>query len=249
MDETGLLSPVEEGWLRYARDVVGDLDHRRECALLGGSPDHPGVDAPDLRWPGYLGERAAPGRSILCVGAVHREFASGSLRAHHRDRLVDATRAWAGGRLDDQGYLAASRSVYLAGLHGWPVGTHLRQVADALGLDVFDLVFTNAARCQVPELPPELPRASATKVALQDLCLGRFPITPLVRLVRPRLLLFISSHAYDVSVASGDVADVPRVCMHQRNGLLVRSSTMSGAVAAEAQTSPVVQPDRTVATP
>jgi hypothetical protein len=100
MDDNGTLSPVEEGWLHYARDVVGDLEHRRQCAGLGGSPDHPGVDAIDLRWPGYLGERATPGRTILCVGAVHREFASGSLRPHHRDRLVEATRAWAAGRLD-----------------------------------------------------------------------------------------------------------------------------------------------------
>jgi hypothetical protein len=136
--------------------------------------------------------------------------------------LVEATRAWAAGRLDDQRYLGATRGVYLAGLHGWPVGTHFRHVAEALGLDVFDLVFINAARCQFPELPPELPQAAVTKVALQDLCLSRFPLKPLLSLLRPRVLLFTSSHAYDVSVASGDIGDTVSVCMHQRNGLLVR---------------------------
>lgn len=216
------LSAIEQAWLSYAREVVGDDAHRQECALAGGSPAHPGVDATDLRWPGYLGERAKFRDNVLCVGNVHREFASGALRSFHRDRLVDATRAWRDGGMDDAEFLAATRRVYLAGLNGWAVGNHIRYVVAALGRDLLDVVFTNAARCQYPEIPPPLPRPAATKVALQHLCLARFPLTGLVSMLQPRLVVFTSASAHDAAATLEGGLGTTTVCMHQLNGLLVR---------------------------
>jgi hypothetical protein len=120
------VTEAEAAWLAYARAVLSDLEHRRECAALGASPEHPGVDATDLRWPGYLGADYVAGEGALCVGNVHRNFASGRITSSDRDRLVAATRGWRDGLVHDTDYLDAVRSVYLAGFAGWTVGKHLR---------------------------------------------------------------------------------------------------------------------------
>ena len=57
------------------------------------SPEHDGVDAVDLRWPGYLGAEYRRG-GVVCVANVHRDFASGGFGATAAVKLVDDTRAW-----------------------------------------------------------------------------------------------------------------------------------------------------------
>lgn len=84
---------VETGWLAYARSVVSDREHIARCAAKGGSPEHDGVDAVDLRWPGYLGAEYRRG-GVVCVANVHRDFASGGFGATAAVKLVDDTRAW-----------------------------------------------------------------------------------------------------------------------------------------------------------
>lgn len=217
-----VLSPLEIEWLAYARDVLSDEEHLAACRRIGGSPDHPGVDATDLRWPGYLGKDARAGSCMLVVSNVHRDFASGGVSPQLRDQLVVATRAWRSRELDDDGYLDAVRAVYHAGLSRWRVGVHIRYVARVLGLTLQQVIYTNAARCQFPELPPAIPAASATKVRLQQLCLRRFPIARLARAGQPSLILFTSTSAYDEAVRLGDHSGVPEVCMHQLNGTLAR---------------------------
>lgn len=223
---------MEQEWLRYARTVVSNLEHQRACAIAGGSPAHPGVDATDLRWPGYLGERAELGRCVLAMGNVHRNFASGALTTAHRDRLVSATRGWRDGVVDDEAYLAATRAVYTAGLAGWTVGKHLRFVLRTLGLDVSALAYVNAARCQYPEVPPVLPGAAATKLRLQALCLRSFPLADLVAFLQPRLVLFTSTSAFDATEAAEVGSDTGRrrVCLHQLNGTLARELRLANVV-------------------
>jgi hypothetical protein len=226
MTTAPLTTTLDDGWLDYAREVVGDGTHRALCERAGGSPEHPGVDATDVRWPGYLGERVMRGTGLLCVGNIHRDFASGNLRSWHRDQLVDATRGWRDGSVDDASYLAAVRRVYLAGLSGWRVGLHIGHVVEALGLDLLQVAYVNAARCQYPEVPPTMAAAPQIKVRLQRLCLQRFPVDRLVRLLDPRLVLFTSTTAYDAAVELEGSLGVTTVCMHQLNGLLARPLTI-----------------------
>lgn len=225
------LTTREVAWLAYARNVLGDEQHRSRCAAVGGSPLHPGVDDPDLRWPGYLGFAAADGACLLAVGNVHRNFASGRITGALRDELLTATRGWAEGRVTDAAYLSATRNVYGAGLAGWTVGTHIRFAVAAFGLGTDSLVYLNAAKCQYPEIPPKLARTSSTKVALQRLCLARFPLSDLVTTLQPRAVLFSSTTAYDLSVdIHGQVAGRRAVCFHQLNGTLLRPLRLNGGL-------------------
>lgn len=222
------LSTAEAPWLAYAREVLTDSKHLDACWAMGGSPNHPGVDATDLRWPGYLGAQARPGEMVVAVGNIHRNFASGTLGVSHRDQLVRATRGWRDGTVSDVEYLAETRAVYLAGLTAWTVGKHLRYALGVLGLDLRSIAYLNAARCQFPELPPALPGGSRIKPALQRLCLSRFPLGDLAGFLRPRFTLFTSTSAYDAALDSHDDEDSLRVCLHQLNGTLARPLTVDG---------------------
>ena len=213
---------VTRTWLTYAREVLADPAHLAECAQLGGSPDHPGVDAPDLRWPGYLGSAVSRGTGALVVGNIHRNFASGTVSVKDRDRLVEVTRNWRDGIVDDETYLTIVRDVYLIGLNAWPLGRQVRFAALGLGLSFDKVTYVNAARCQYPEVPPALHTARLTKPALQRLCLDRFPISRLVADLEPELLLFTSVTAFD-KAAQGLSSDARiRVSLHQFTGQLTR---------------------------
>jgi hypothetical protein len=221
---------VTDAWLTYAREVVADRTHRTDCANLGGSPQHPGVDATDLRWPGYLGAGVCRGTGALVIGNIHRNFASGTVDIKDRDRLVEATRSWRDGLVDDDTYLAIMRDVYLIGLNGWPLGRQVRFAATGLGLSLDKIAYVNAARCQYPEIPPALPDARLTKPALQRFCLDRFPISRLVRDLEPELLLFTSVTAFD-KAAQGLISDARiRVSLHQFTGQLTRPLHLPDAV-------------------
>jgi hypothetical protein len=223
-------SELEHNWLAYAREVLTDTTHRSACAAAGGSPAHPGVDAKDLRWPGYLGAGARRGHTVLAIGNVHRNFASGTLGVADRDLLVTVTRGWRDRQRSDSEYLAGVRQVYLAGLNGWRVGTHLRYALDVLGLDLSAIAYTNAARCQYPEIPPRLPRAAQTKLAVQAMCLRRFPIARLVDMLAPRAVLFTSTSAFDAATSVGPTGDTPWVCLHQFSGRLTRPARLASGV-------------------
>jgi hypothetical protein len=126
-----MLSEAEGRWLDYAWSVVATPErHRTACTANGGAIPGPGrVEGNDLRWPGYLGEHYRPGRSVLCVGAVHRE-GTAALQAGDRviaetDRaLVEGAREWLGtGRSahSDERYLERLRAAYVRALPSWSV--------------------------------------------------------------------------------------------------------------------------------
>lgn len=213
-------SDLETGWLAYARSVVSAKEHIASCAAKGGSPDHPGVDAVDLRWPGYLGAEYRRG-GVLCVANVHRDFASGGFGATAAVKLVDGTRKWSDGAMTDSVYLGANRGAYSVGLRKWTVGSRVGAVLAALRTPVEAIAYTNAARCQYPEVPPVLPRAGETKKKLVKLCVARFPIGDLVRTLEPAVVLFTSVVAYDESQHSID-SRVVIVAFHQWYGNLTR---------------------------
>jgi hypothetical protein len=217
-----------KAWLAYAREVVGDQPHLDECAALGGSPLHPGVDAVDLRWPGYLGAAVSRGTGALVIGNIHRNFASGAVGVKDRDRLVEVTRGWRDGLVDDVTYLTIVRDVYLMGLHGWPLGRQVRFAATGLGLSFDKVIYVNAARCQYPEIPPALHGARLTKPALQRLCLNRFPVSRLIADLQPELLLFTSVSAFDTASAELASDTRARVSLHQFTGQLTRPLMIAG---------------------
>jgi hypothetical protein len=208
-------------WLAYAREVVGDQQHIAECARLGGSPKHPGVDAVDLRWPGYLGSGFSGGSGVLIVSNIHRHFASGPVGRSDRDRLVQVTRQWRDRRVDDDTYLNISEEVYLAGMRRWAVGRQLRYLTAALGISLNQVAFVNAARCQYPEIPPALAKPKETKIALQLLCLRRFPVSDLVSGLKPSVVLFTSTVAFDQAAQLSHGPQLS-VCIHQLSGQLTR---------------------------
>ena len=219
-----VVADVEAAWLTYSRAVLGDDEHRRQCTRLGGSPAHPGVDSSTLRWPGYLGVDARIGECVLVVSNIHRDFASAGVSATLRDRLIEVTDAWSRGLCGDDEYLAAVRAVYETGLARWTVGRHVRHVTTALGHSARQIAFTNAARCQFPEVPPPVPAAGRVKRQLQALCLQRFPVDRLVEILEPLLVLFTSTEAFELHTSSGRTAgrSVPMILMHQLNGRLLR---------------------------
>ena len=67
---------------------------------------------------------------------------------------------WRDGDLDDDEWLGHLRAVYSAGFTShWAVGRIIRGLRTRIGLEVAELAYVNAARCQIVENP--LPRRSA----------------------------------------------------------------------------------------
>lgn len=180
----------------------------------GWSPEHPGVDATDLRWPGYLGRSYGPG-GVLCVATIHRDFASGGVGPEIRDSLVTGTRQqWKDERVSDAEYLSVVRRCYTHGLNRWTVGTNLGAALRLLGVGIEEICYTNAARCQYPEIEPKAPDAGAIKLRLVKLCLGRFPIAELAKADQASTVLFTNVTAYD-QVAPTLPDEVTPVSIHQ----------------------------------
>lgn len=224
---------LESNWLEYCRSVLTDQDHIAACSLAGGSPEGPGVDATDLRWPGYFGREYKANQSVLVVSNVHRNFASHHVTVVQRDLLVNTTRLWRDRQVSDAHYLAGVRSVYEAGLSGgWKVSVHLRKTLSEMGLDVTEIAYVNAARCQYPE-GQETTDASKSvdrkrKKGLQKDCLKRFPIRDLEVMLRPRVVLYMSLTAYTEAESSAPEDAVMRVCFNQLNGNLSRTASWKG---------------------
>ena len=204
------LTPWEHWWLGYARRLLADEGHRTACAGIGGSrpSDVPAIDDPDLRWPGYLGRAYRPG-GVLCVGKVHRNFRSGSLPADLGGSLVDATREFSAGTLSDAGYLAAVRAAYAVGLAGaWRVGETFSHALGPLGVDVDEIVYVNAARCQFPQpAPSDLSKRRQDDLVRLCLRATEYPITELVAALRPSLVLIMPVVAYELT---SDLVDTTR---------------------------------------
>lgn len=191
-------SEVEDRWLEYAWAVLNTPDrHRAECIAGGGAVPGPGrVDGNELRWPGYLGARYEPGRSVLCVGAVHREA---TLELHadpviaSTDReFIDVARAWLrSGRsaASDAEYLDGLRAAYVRALPSWSRWKrHFRPlVEDYLGMDRTQIAWANLAKCRV-----SIDRGSKQRAAegvLTPMCQRQYPMADLVEASRPVAVL------------------------------------------------------------
>lgn len=220
------MTDLEADWLQYARRLLHDEAHIRACANAGGSPAHPGVDDTQLRWPGYLGRDYRDG-GVLCVANVHRDFASGGAGTAVRDGIVDSTRRWKDGDLDDAGYLNAARSAYVRGLRAWTVGGRLGNALEILDAPIEAIAYTNAAKCQFPETEPKIPKAGAIKTGLIRLCVAQNPLTDLVGLLRPAVVLVTAVNAWDASGLDGRQG---AVCFHQYYGNLTRPCAVGGEI-------------------
>lgn len=203
-------SGLTQQWLAYARRIVADENHRAECAALGGSSDDPELNGVDLRWPGYLGEDYRIG-GLLCVANIHRGFLSGGLAGDRAlvDDTVASTRGWRDRQVDDDDWLFAVRAMYAKGLAngGWDVARHFAFAYESLGERATSIAYSNTARCQHPTAAPK---------RLLAICLKRFPLTDLVRLLGPRLVLTSSPVAFEHLCGS-----CPLVYFHQRYGTLL----------------------------
>lgn len=216
-----------EHWMAWACEVVSDIDHARRCDRIRSTarpdalrPDEVAADAPDLRWPGVVGEHYEPG-GLLCISNVHTRFQSAGLKgaADLVSSTVEAHRSWSAGRLDDERWLTALRAMYRAGLSpgGWRVGSGYRAAWAQLGEDADTIAYVNAARCQWDGLNP--PRA------LYDVCLRDLPLDPLLSILCPRLVLTTSAAVHERWSA---LDEVPVVYFHQLNGTLLRPVDLPG---------------------
>lgn len=190
-----------EDWLEYCRSVVRDGEHLAECAAAGGSvpgdPDGRGrVVYPEARWPGSLGKDYQSG-GLLWLNIVHEDLGQLGLRAE-ADAYAAATALWRvadrADRAADDGYLTAQRRMYSAGLVTWNVRSLIHRVAvEALGFELDELVYANAARCQV------LIRTDGRHGKVQDglvgLCQGWLPISRLIDDLKPAVVIYTSKEA------------------------------------------------------
>jgi hypothetical protein len=210
---------LETEWLFYARRLLADKGHIAKCDLALGPEAVWLSDADDLRWPGYLGSEYRPG-GLLLVATVHREFASGRppLPAELTQRLVDCTRAWRDGALDDDTWLGVLRDVYALGLaHHWAVGRLIRALENRAPFDVHDVAYVNAARCQLVENPPLAHRAEIIKRVVA-LCAIAYPVAALLELLQPGAVI-ISKGAFDATNGALD-RTVPLFVVDQRQLVL-----------------------------
>jgi hypothetical protein len=224
------LTHTEEAWLRYAHTLADDQEHLDACKDLGGSPDGPEFDPnhtldPDLRWPGYLGRDYSSGR-VLCVATVHRDFETNGAGTQVRADIVDATRGLRDRTISDGDYLASVRRGYEAGLLKWIVGGNLGVALGALDVPLTAIAYVNAARCQYPEDRDHLPDKAAkqaakaagdkVKAAVLKLCWTAYPITRLVEILDPRVVVFANAPTFDRAKPDLDRrGGVAAVCIHQ----------------------------------
>lgn len=219
---------LEQEWLAYARTLLHDEDHLRECAEAGGSPSSPLLDPmcsldPDLRWPGYLGRSYRKG-GVLCIATVHRDFESNGAGASVRADIAGGTRAWKSGAIGDSEYLETVRSGYEVGLQRWAVGGNFGTALAALEVPIESIAYVNAARCQYPEKVDHLDsvarvevRAAGarTKAALLKLCQRDYPVGQLVDMLTPSVVLFGSKPTFkQTQVALRAHPEVLAICIH-----------------------------------
>jgi hypothetical protein len=215
-------SGLQGRWLKYARDVVGNEDHRVECSKAGGSDplalvkeragtERPAGFASDVRWPGYLGAEYRPG-GVIWVSNIHRNFDSAGLPLEFAQEANDCVRSWRDGTDNDETFLLRLRKVYLRGLSTWTVGTWARTALEDLGVPLGAIAYTNAARCQSVD----------TGTGLQELCLSKWSLRDLVTILGPSLVLLTSETALRLSGTAQWPCTV--VAFSQRNGRLMKKS-------------------------
>jgi len=218
---------VEEAWVKWASAIcrTGD-DHQPVCV---GAQDQLRVAsetrwnqivAPGLRWPGYLGRDYERG-GVLSVGIVYTSFATGGLViAPEVPAALAAHEAWTTGNMSDGDWLAAIRSMYRKGLTwrrnakiGWDVATFHHQYWDGLGESVDSVAYVNAMRCQYPGDQPS--------PTVQNRCLAELPLTDLITVLEPRLVLSNSEQAKKQLEAI-----VPTLYINQRGGGNLRQTDL-----------------------
>jgi hypothetical protein len=219
----------EKRWVDYARRLINDAAHLEACARRLGPEAAARMDAPDLRWPGYVGAGYRPG-GLLLTATVHREFASGApaMPTPDRDRFVEATRAWRDNAISDSAWLEVLRAFYLAGLtRHWAVGRLLRALQTRVGVQADAIAYVNAARCQIAERPP-IARDAAIKKSVVRLCTADYPLTDVVGALHPAVIV-VTKGTYDAAGAAIDTG-VPVVAIDQRQLLLRAPLHTNGVV-------------------
>lgn len=217
------MADVEQAWLAWARRLFRNDAHRAPCVAaqdklrVTNKPMWNGIVAPGLRWPGYLGPDYRRG-GILSVGIVHTSFATGGMATGTEvPAALAAHVAWTAGTLPDADWLTAMRAMYRKGLSwqraagiGWDVATYHHQYWKGLGETVDSVAYVNAMRCQYPgDQPTENVRKE---------CLAALPLTDLISVLQPRLVLSNSKLAQEQLQQV-----VPTLYINQRGGANLRT--------------------------
>jgi len=162
-------------------------------------------DCSSLRFPGYLGRDFEPGAGVLVIYNVHREFHSWRLVSDPSGVITDFIEASshlqnAHEPDDDQlaEYITAHRPMYEVGLSGgWKVADHLLAALPPCDVPITreglrKIAYVNVSCAQFPELHPE-PGDDRRKSNLKALCSARHPVSQVVDLLRPAIVLCASA--------------------------------------------------------
>lgn len=226
-----MATDLEQWWVQRAHRLLRNEKHAMLSRFYGGSPAVPGLEDPDLRWPGYLGDNYVRGLSVLAIGNIHCGFRSKSFdptSSRYEDYLGEAVDdALAATRelknaeqlVDNSAdaYLNGIRRMYEYGLSGsWTIGDTFRKAFDALdvGTDpssIRDIAYVNASCCQ-------LAQGAALPDRLFVECLTAHNLADLVRKLRPIVIVTCSTRAFDHLDAAGVLNDVTTVCFSQQLG-------------------------------
>ena len=238
-----MASELEQWWVRRAHEILRDDKHFTLTRFFGGSPAAPGVEDPNLRWPGYLGPRFVKGTSVLAIGTIHT-----SLRSKNFDPSGGKYEPYLGAAVDDalaateelkkseqlseadvDSYLSRVRPMYEYGLSGsWAIGDTFRKAFDAVGVGtdpsaMQEIAYVNASCCQWPATGPLPDR-------LFDQCFAVHSLVSLVAELRPIAIVTCSVRAFDHLERAGITNGIATVCFAQRVGsrYLERRSWIGG---------------------
>lgn len=230
--QAGLVSlDLGQEWTERAYRLVTDWAHIDETTVAGDNT-HGGSRCAGTALARVLGMDFVRQRGVLAIGNVHREFRSGKLAVDPDEvvrQLIHGTRQLQRARHLDarviESYMGMHRPAYEIGLAGgWTVARHfvtaLRVCGTPLTLPgVRRLAYVNTSCCQFPELHKEADDTKRKK-KLRRLCSSAHPMSEVVRILRPAIVLNASSVANVALRSAGVGGSVATVFFNQNSGSL-----------------------------
>jgi hypothetical protein len=190
------LTDLESAWLRYAHDVVAcDDKHLKRCQSLRKTWfGDCGLDD-SVRWPGNLGTHyESASLRVLCLAQIHNDGHLAETLGHFQSVLCKFRK----GSISPKEFLVQCREQYEKTIIQW--GTW-RRFYEIVPIPVTYVAYANIAKCWAPADQSKQGRPVNNQPAMKA-CNERFPITKLVSLLAPDLIVQIGKCD---AVASADL--------------------------------------------
>jgi len=204
------LTALEKRWLQYARALISDVDHKRECERLGGASElgpkrqrRPSQNLDiNLRWPGYIGAGyEAATKRILCIGQVHFGKMLAATLGHIEPTLCELVKVDAANEVKMFAILQTIRAGYQRALKTWGPWSNRNNGFQKILQQKYGaehIAYVNLARCW------QTPTDTSMKAVIKA-CLATHPISDLTKAIKPDLLLIRCGMSYLDYATSGIV--------------------------------------------